>query len=79
MKTPNMCVANARESDTKILFDICAPYVINAARKDGSAFPNMMNNEGILAGNSVYRSKSKITQLESNQLTIMARATLEKN
>ena len=34
-------------SNTKMLFDIYAPYVVNAARNDGSAFLTMMMQRGI--------------------------------
>ena len=34
-------------STTKLLFEVYAPYVVNVARNDGSAFTNMMQQQGI--------------------------------
>ncbi|MCK7630221.1 site-specific integrase [Shewanella sp. JNE10-2] len=34
-------------SDTRLLFDVYAPYVANASRLDGSAFESLMRNEGL--------------------------------
>ena len=34
-------------STTKMLFEIYAPYVVNVARNDGSAFTDMMQQQGI--------------------------------
>lgn len=35
-------------SDTRLLFDVYAPYVANASRNDGSAFDKLMRNENML-------------------------------
>ncbi|RJY02118.1 site-specific integrase [Parashewanella spongiae] len=35
-------------SDTRLLFEIYAPYVANASRIDGSAFDALMQNKGIV-------------------------------
>ncbi|MGL4712731.1 MAG: tyrosine-type recombinase/integrase, partial [Shewanella sp.] len=35
-------------SDTRLLFDVYAPYVANASRSDGSAFDKLMRNENML-------------------------------
>ncbi|GEA52343.1 integrase [Vibrio inusitatus NBRC 102082] len=34
-------------SDTQLLFNVYAPYVANASRNDGSAFNELMNQEGL--------------------------------
>lgn len=34
-------------SDTRLLFEIYAPYVANASRSDGSAFSELMKSEGV--------------------------------
>ncbi|MCG9962550.1 tyrosine-type recombinase/integrase [Shewanella cutis] len=35
-------------SDTRLLFDVYAPYVANASRSDGNAFDKLMRNENML-------------------------------
>jgi len=35
-------------SDTRLLFDVYAPYVANAARNDGNAFDQLMRNEKLI-------------------------------
>ncbi|WP_318462721.1 hypothetical protein [Photobacterium leiognathi] len=35
-------------SDTRLLFDIYAPYVFDAARHDGSAFSDLMRSGGVI-------------------------------
>ena len=35
-------------SNTKLLFEVCAPYVVNASRQDGSAFSKMMLSGGMV-------------------------------
>lgn len=35
-------------SDTRLLFQVYAPYVANASRNDGSAFNDLMSKEGLL-------------------------------
>ncbi|WP_283628157.1 Arm DNA-binding domain-containing protein [Shewanella baltica] len=35
-------------SDTRLLFDVYAPYIANASRNDGSAFDKLMRNENML-------------------------------
>ena len=34
-------------SDTRLLFDVYAPYVANASRTDGNAFDSLMRSEGL--------------------------------
>ncbi len=35
-------------SNTRLLFEIYAPYVFNAARNDGSAFSDLMRSGGVI-------------------------------
>lgn len=35
-------------SDTRLLFEVYAPYVANASRSDGSAFNELMKTEGLI-------------------------------
>jgi integrase len=34
-------------SDTRLLFDVYAPYVVNASRNDGNAFDQLMSSEAV--------------------------------